>query len=1028
MSAYNLSPIALGQFSDQNGIPLSGGFLTVYFANTNTLATTYTSPTGSVANPNPFTLDSRGSLGNTEIWLASGIGYKFVLTNSVGVAQNTWDNVQGINDTSGASTTNWVIGGTPTYISATQFSLTGDQTLLFAVNRRCWAIVSNINIYGTITASVFSAGITTVTVLWDNTTLSAGLSAVYYANTPVTVAPVPANLLYVSGARGWTDVLRAGWRPWNVNQYWGGGWNLRPDGQVGDTCSGSIDDVTQTGQPVADAAGDTYVAQGFKVGEALSIAAVWIKIFKTGAPTANLTAYIFPDDGSGTKPTGSSPITNGTSTAQAGTAHTASPDGAWVRFVFPNTPGISANTFYHVVLKSSAAVSASNFWNWRGTTARRYPFGNLSVATAAPVWTATTTSSSCFLIEPTSATQWFQSGGVYNDGQLRFAAGLPTALGKALVQPLSNFFSSKEFTLYFAVSGLALNTPLADFIWGIDHNRIRVSITGSGYAQVDVWGDQVSSGKAGAQVTLAATSVNLSSGNHVVGVHVRAFGDGSDRVDVFVDGVTYSLTAQTISFSPLMRQLGTAWLGGSLGTVISWTQKLDMSALPSTLSWTFTGTGTEGNIFTTQSISGVNKVLQDEAGLASATGYYVRSALSLSNATGWAVQWKAALTGAAGGYYASGYEPRTAVLKVEDGSYVAELLNNPWWSSLGTGAAILMNTQHEPTLVESEYVVTGKGADEFVFLNGALHLDGSSLLTTATANNRITWGCQNQTWVQTTATTFVSGTTFSCTGNQNGVIIPGHRIKVIDNGLTLYGFVINLAGSGPTNVVVRLDDLTQLQGPTTAAYFSYGSGRAASVQHDCLAYLNTGSIAPSFTTGFLSEFAFWPGNQTAAWSSMYNGGSLVSAQSITASKPPSPDNSQTITTRAIQTQPIASNSVPTTDSCSLIAKDAFAYTIGSSIQARFKMSVEAGLVAANYPFTDTDWVIVDGVSRKEGAGIGSALTSASTVPMSITVIADAVVKGPLGLHYSQGYRYTQFPSFSAYILSRYRSLTVTSGV
>jgi hypothetical protein len=60
----------------------------------------------------------------------------------------------------------WInYGLTPTYVSATQFTVPGNQTSTYTVGRKVRAFVTAGTIYGTITASAFSS-LTTVTVAW----------------------------------------------------------------------------------------------------------------------------------------------------------------------------------------------------------------------------------------------------------------------------------------------------------------------------------------------------------------------------------------------------------------------------------------------------------------------------------------------------------------------------------------------------------------------------------------------------------------------------------------------------------------------------------------------------------------------------------------------------------------------------------------------------------------------------------------------------------------------------------------------
>lgn len=97
--AYNISAFAGAgaQFFDNNGDPLVGGLLYVYTAGTVTPATTWTSNSGAVANTNPIVLDAAGRTPN-QIWLNSGVTYKFILKTSTGVTIGTYDNIPAIDD------------------------------------------------------------------------------------------------------------------------------------------------------------------------------------------------------------------------------------------------------------------------------------------------------------------------------------------------------------------------------------------------------------------------------------------------------------------------------------------------------------------------------------------------------------------------------------------------------------------------------------------------------------------------------------------------------------------------------------------------------------------------------------------------------------------------------------------------------------------------------------------------------------------------------------------------------------------
>lgn len=104
--AVNLSPIggAAGQFFDNNGTPLAGGLLYTYLAGTTTPEVTYYNSGGVTVNTNPIVLNSGGRVPN-EIWLTTGVAYKFVLRDADAVLIGTWDDISGVNGGDASSIT-----------------------------------------------------------------------------------------------------------------------------------------------------------------------------------------------------------------------------------------------------------------------------------------------------------------------------------------------------------------------------------------------------------------------------------------------------------------------------------------------------------------------------------------------------------------------------------------------------------------------------------------------------------------------------------------------------------------------------------------------------------------------------------------------------------------------------------------------------------------------------------------------------------------------------------------------------------
>ena len=191
-----LSPIGNSQTFDANGDPLNAGQIETYLAGSSTPAATYTDDTGGTPQSNPIILNSLGYPTLGPVWLTGGQSYKFIIKGADGVTLRTIDNISGVNDAS-VSQSEWVVSGfVPTYIDATSFSVPGDQTQMLQIGRRVRTTNTSGLVTSTISNSVFAAGITTVTLTNDSTTLDAGLTAVEYAllaASPLSVPNLPGS-------------------------------------------------------------------------------------------------------------------------------------------------------------------------------------------------------------------------------------------------------------------------------------------------------------------------------------------------------------------------------------------------------------------------------------------------------------------------------------------------------------------------------------------------------------------------------------------------------------------------------------------------------------------------------------------------------------------------------------------------------------------------------------------------------------------------------------------------------------------
>ncbi len=204
------SPVLNDQQFDANGAPLAGGKIYTYLAGTTTPVTTYKTSTGT-AHSNPIILDSSGNYTTgTQLWLDSGKYYKFVVKDANDVTLRTIDNISPINDVD-ATPDEWVryTQTAISYISATSFSVAGDQTNTFQTNRRVKTTNTSGSVYGYISSAVYSAPNTLVTVVNDSGSLDSGLSEVYYSLLSATNPSIPQLPNWVKSSMIQDDAIAA---------------------------------------------------------------------------------------------------------------------------------------------------------------------------------------------------------------------------------------------------------------------------------------------------------------------------------------------------------------------------------------------------------------------------------------------------------------------------------------------------------------------------------------------------------------------------------------------------------------------------------------------------------------------------------------------------------------------------------------------------------------------------------------------------------------------------------------------------
>jgi hypothetical protein len=165
-----LMPIPKPQFFYPNGAPLAGGKLYFYETGTSIPLGTFTDYTGTIANPNPVTLDAGGFV-NPGVWLIVGDTYRISVFDMNGVQQYIIDGIVGV-------------GGGSLSIFSTPNTFTATQTFTNGI------ILSGAsNFSGTIAGSpsfLGTPGFVTFSV--SNPALINNLNAQYWNGTSVTPA------------------------------------------------------------------------------------------------------------------------------------------------------------------------------------------------------------------------------------------------------------------------------------------------------------------------------------------------------------------------------------------------------------------------------------------------------------------------------------------------------------------------------------------------------------------------------------------------------------------------------------------------------------------------------------------------------------------------------------------------------------------------------------------------------------------------------------------------------------------------
>ena len=519
------------------------------------------------------------------------------------------------------------------------------------------------------------------------------------------------------------DTIKAGFVPAWFNQQWGGGVNGYElvDAATGtpykfESATGYVEQ--NTAAPVGSGVGTVYNSQGFKVSTSFTPTEVWIKGYKVGNPTGNITAQIWSDNaGSPNAALGSS------GTLSLKLVESGDTSGAWYRITLAG-PALTAGTQYHLVL--SVAQDASNYFAWNDVTPKKYPHGFLNQGTAVPAWTQYSTYAGCFFIPHISTTATFQSGGMFGDGKAVFYEGSPLNQSNQRRADLADLkgLIPNNMTLLLRGTAHTKDKTIADMTYGLDHDRVvvRCNVT-TGYPSVTVYDS------AGTASTVTGTT-DISSGDHDVAVLVTTAG-----CSLWIDGASQGTPiVTTITFDTLFAQgqVGSLWIGGGFALAPTWSGSSisTFSGLPSTLGWAYAGIATEGSAF---SVSG-GKLYQNKSGYtALQDGYYKKTTAGLSNANGWNLATKERTVSAT-----NTKDVLCPWVGVYDGSKVCNSQLSEYYME-GSSAAY-QYAQLDLKTADNVLHKIGKGSDFYSFVNGRLTIDGTGKCDSATATNEIYFG------------------------------------------------------------------------------------------------------------------------------------------------------------------------------------------------------------------------------------------------------------------------------------------------
>lgn len=446
-------------FNDANGAPRSGAKLFVYLANTSTKATIYQDEAGGTAHANPIILSSSGQVANGSaavkpIFADSGQTFDVVLapsndTDPPASPYFTLEDISLVNDAAIASIDEWIEGTTPTYVGATSFTVTGDQSSTYHVGRRVKTTNTSGTIYSTISAVAYTT-LTTVTVINDSGTLDSGLSAVSYGLLTASSPSVPG--VKISGL-DWTHHGKVSMS--SKSMYWSKGADIASATSITLGTDGNYFDITGSTGPLATIncpAGMLFMLQ-FDSTPLLTYHATNLNLpsggldvqvaagdkmicFATAANQVDVLSYM--------RASGKSliaPLTSGTLTATtSGTSHDITSIPAWVKRITISFHLVSTNgtSIPLIQIGDSGGIENTNYNNESGFNQ------NAAAVSVDPVGTAGFALGSavsanthqivgqailCLMDSSTNLWSFSFMGGDFTNGRMLWAAGTKALSG-----------------------------------------------------------------------------------------------------------------------------------------------------------------------------------------------------------------------------------------------------------------------------------------------------------------------------------------------------------------------------------------------------------------------------------------------------------------------------------------------------------------------------------------------------------------------------------------------------------------------